>query len=495
MSKPCIAIAGFQHETNSFSHLSADLPEFEMADSWPPFLRGEAVLTQTRGMNLPIAGFIAAAKAELHPILWCAAEPSGPVTARAFDSICREILDGITQARPDAIYLDLHGAMIADGHPDGEGELLRRIRAQVGPDLPLVISLDLHANVSPELVAHASAITMYRTYPHLDMADAGARAHAALSDLLKGHRPAKAFRQAPYIIPMHAQFTGAAPAGPLYDAVIAYDAPGQWAEFATGFSGGDCPSTGASIIAYAPDQARADEMADALLAQVVVAEDAFDQPLPSPADAVQRAMAMPMGKPVVLADVQDNPGGGGSSDTTGLLRALVAQQAQNAMLGVLYDPQSAATAHKAGVGATLTLGLGGMSGQFDDTPFNVACTVHALSDGEVVYEGAMYGGGIAQIGPTAVLHITQGGADVKVVVSSVRNQCLDLAYFRHIGLTPETARLIAVKSTVHFRADFDPIAQATIPVASPGALGCLLTDVPYKALRKGVRIGPNGPPA
>ncbi|MEX3017914.1 M81 family metallopeptidase [Gymnodinialimonas hymeniacidonis] len=494
MSKPRIAIAGFQHETNSFSHLSADLPEFEMADSWPPFLRGEEVITQTHGMNLPIAGFVAAAEANLHPILWCAAEPSGPVTDRAFDNICAEILDSIP-ADIDALYLDLHGAMIAEGIPDGEDELLRRIRTQVGPNLPIVISLDLHANVSPELVEHASAITMYRTYPHLDMADAGARAYRALTQILQGHGPAKAFRQIPYIIPMHAQFTGATPAGPLYAAVAAYDATGQWAEFATGFSGGDCPSTGASVIAYAPSQTDADRIADDLFAQVIAAETEFNQPLPSPAEAVQRAMSLPTGKPVVLADVQDNPGGGGSSDTTGLLRALVSERAQNAMHGVLHDPQAATIAHKAGVGAELTLGLGGKSGQFGDEPFETTCTVAALSDGEVVYEGAMYGGGTAQIGPTALLHLTEGGADVKVVVSSVRNQCLDLAYFRHIGLTPEKARIIAVKSTVHFRADFDPIARATIPVASPGALGCLLTEVPYKHLRKGVRIGPNGPPA
>ncbi len=489
-----IAIAGFQHETNSFSHLSADLPEFEMADSWPPFLRGDAVLTETHGMNLPIAGFIAAAKnADLHPILWCAAEPSGPVTARAFDAITEEILVGIP-TDIDAIYLDLHGAMIAEGHPDGEAELLRRIRAQTGPDLPIVVSLDLHANLSAEATAHASAITMYRTYPHLDMADAGARAFGALTRILQGHRPAKTFRQVPYLIPMHAQFTGIAPAGPLYEAVASYDAPDTWAEFATGFSGGDCPASGASIIAHAPTQTQADQIADSLLNRVIAAESAFDQPLLSPTDAIRHAKSLRPGKPVILADVQDNPGGGGSSDTTGLLRALVAEKAPNALLGVLHDPATAAAAHAAGIGATLTLGLGGKSGQHGDTPFEVPVTVAALSDGKVTYEGAMYGGGIAQIGPTALLHITEDGADTKVVVSSIRNQCLDLAYFRHIGLTPETARLIAVKSTVHFRADFDPIAQATLAVVSPGALGGILTEVPYQNLRSGVRLGPNGPP-
>ena len=497
MSRPRIAIAGFQHETNSFSPVAADLAEFEMADSWPGLLRGGAVITDTRGLNLPIAGFVAAASdADLHSILWCAAEPSGPVTARAFEAICDDILAGLAEAAPlDAIYLDLHGAMITDSYPDAEAEILRRIRARFGPDLPIVVSLDLHANVSAAFVSQATAITMFRTYPHLDMAEAGARAYAALEAILCGATPAKAFRQVPYLIPMHAQFTGAAPAGTLYAAVTGFDAPGQWAEFATGFSGGDSPVTGASIIAHAPTQDRADRIADALLARVIAAEDAFDQPLTPPADAVAQAMALPIGKPVVLADVQDNPGGGGSSDTTGLLRALVKARAQNAMLGLLHDPEAAAAAHAAGVGATLHLGLGGRSGQFGDTPFPVTARVTALSRGHVPYEGAMYGGGTAQIGPTAVLQMTEGGADVRVVVSTIRNQCLDRAYFRHIGLVPETARLIAVKSTVHFRADFDPIAQATLPVASHGALGCVLSDVAYKHLRPGVRIGPNGPRA
>ncbi|MEJ6390461.1 M81 family metallopeptidase [Gymnodinialimonas ulvae] len=495
--RPKIALAGFQHETNSFSPLPADLPAFEMADSWPPLLRGGAVIPGSCGLNLPIAGFIAAAAptADLHPILWCAAEPSGPVTHHAFDTICAEILSGLARTRPDALYLDLHGAMITEDHPDGEAELLSRIRAQTGPDLPIVASLDLHANVSDTLTDLTDALTIYRTYPHLDMADAGARAHAALTDILNGQRPAKAFRALPYLIPMHAQFTGAAPAGPLYAALTAHDAPGQWAEFATGFSGGDSPVTGPAILAHAPTQTQADSIADALLARVLAAEDAFDQPLQDPDTAVRLAMASPVGKPVILADVQDNPGGGGSSDTTGLLRAMVSGAAQNALLGVLHDPAAAVAAHQAGVGATLTLGLGGKSGLFGDTPFETPCHVAALSDGSVPYEGDMYGGGTAQIGPTTLLHLTVNGSDIRVLVSSVRNQCLDRAYFRHIGAIPETARLIAVKSTVHYRADFDPIAQATIPVANPGALGCVLEDVPYRHLRKGLRIGPNGPAA
>jgi microcystin degradation protein MlrC len=201
------------------------------------------------------------------------------------------------------------------------------------------------------------------------------------------------------------------------------------------------------------------------------------------------------GKPVVIADVEDNAGGGGSSDTTGLLRALIDAGADNAILALMNDPAAAAMAHAAGIGGIFETGLGGRSGCTDDAPLHARFEVTALSDGTVPFEGEVYHGGTAQIGPTACLRVLDTPGVIRVVVGSVRNQCLDRAYFRHIGLTPETARIVCVKSTVHFRADFDPIAQATILAASvPGALASDLTTVPFRNLRPGVRLGPGGPP-
>jgi microcystin degradation protein MlrC len=335
---------------------------------------------------------------------------------------------------------------------------------------------------------------MFRTYPHLDMAEAGARAVPILQRQIAGERPAKAFRQVPYLIPLHAQFTGIDPAMGLYAEIAARTRePNVWTEFAVGFTGGDTVHTGPALLAYGTDQAQVNATADGLLEAVRTAERAFVHPLVDARAAVRAAMAMAPGKPVIIADVQDNPGGGGSSDTTGLLRALVEETAQGALLGVLHDPDAALAAHQAGLGARMSLALGGRSGIAGDAPFESRFEVCALSAGEVRYEGEMYGGGVAQIGPCALLRPCETAADVRIVVSSVRNQCLDRAYFRHIGLTPEDARILVVKSTVHFRADFAPIAQAVLTARAPGALGCALAEIPYRNIRAGMRLGPGGP--
>lgn len=491
---PRIAIAGFQHETNSFSPTPATLADFEMDDSWPGLMRGDAVVHRTRGINLGVAGFILAAEAdptvEIIPILWASAEPSGPVTDDAFETITDEIIAGLAAAGPlDGIFLDLHGAMITQSHDDGEGDILQRVRALVGPDLPIAVCLDLHANISPRMVDLATSIAIFRTYPHLDMADTGARCLPMLMAQINGARPCKAFAQVPFLVALHAQCTDMAPMGPLYAL-----AEREGAELAAGFTGGDTRHTSPSVLAYADTQEAADAAVATVLAAMLEAEPTFtDLPFP-PAVAVAQAMALPIGPSVIIADVEDNPGGGGSSDTTGLLRALVEGGAQGALLGVMHDVAAAEAAHAAGVGGTVTLGLGGKSGCDGDAPFESTFRVAALSDGRVVYEGAMYGGGEAQIGPSALLRVEGCDADVQIVVSSVRNQCLDRGYFRHLGINPEHARIVAVKSTVHFREAFEPMAQAVLTTAVPGALASDLTKVPFRHLREGVRLGPKGPP-
>ena len=487
---PRIAVAGFQHETNSFGTGVAGMAEYVMADSWPGLLTGDGVISGTRGMNLPITGAInAAPNADLFPILWGSAEPSGPVTDAAFETITARILDGIANANPDGIYIDLHGAMITNSHDDGEGELLRRIRALVGPDLPIAISLDMHGNVTAAMVEHATSVAIYRTYPHLDMAETGGRAMSQLLRQIDGHRPFKAFRQLPYIIPMHAQYTGAGAMGDLFQAAILASGTDQQVELAVGFPSGDMVDTGPAIVAHASTQARADAAADALLECALEIEPTFECHLPSAAEAVRLAMALPTGKPVTIADVQDNPGGGTSSDTTGLLRALAEARASGVLFGVMHDAEAAALAHQYGIGATIETPLGGRSR--GDTPFQARFTVEALSDGKVAYEGEMYGGGIAEVGPSACLKFED--QDIRVVVSTIRNQCLDRGYFRHLGLTPEKARILAVKSTVHYRADFEPISQAVISAGAPGQLICDIEAIPYRKLRHGVRLGPLGP--
>ncbi|MCB2137467.1 MAG: M81 family metallopeptidase [Rhodobacteraceae bacterium] len=495
-----IAIAGFQHETNTFAPGRAGMAEFEMADSWPALLTGTEVIEGTRGMNLPIAGFaLAAAEVPgivLLPILWCAAEPSGPVTDDAFATIAGRIVAGVRRAGPvDAVYLDLHGAMVTESFEDGEGALLQRLRDLVGPDLPIVVSLDLHANLTADMVRLASAICIYRTYPHLDMAETGARAFAALQAQLKGQTPAKAFRQVPYLVSAHAQHTGSDPARGLYAGLDRFTrGPSTYAELALGFTAADIADAGPAIVAYAPSESEADRMADAVLADMLAAEPQFDCALLTPAAAVARAMAAPSGRPVVIADVQDNPGAGGTADTTGLLRALVDQGATGAIFGLMHDPELAMVAHHAGAGAVISGAMGGRSGIPGDGPFIGQFRVETLSDGQCHYTGEMYGGGVATLGPSAVLRVNDGNSDIRVVVTSIRNQCLDRAQFTHFGLMPERARIVCVKSTAHFRADFEPLAHEVLLAETPGAFPCVLLDLDYRRLRPGVRRGPMAAP-
>ncbi|MEM7317897.1 MAG: M81 family metallopeptidase [Pseudomonadota bacterium] len=479
MTRRRIAIAGFQHETNTYAPFRAGFAEFEMADSWPGLLTGDAVIENTRGMNLPIAGAVTEAAVigdiEPIPILWCSAEPSGHVTDAAFRRIGDMILDGLATGPLDGIYLDLHGAMVTESHASGEAALLARIRDQVGPDMPIGISLDLHANIAPDVVHHADVIAIYRTYPHLDMAETGARAMRELVAHMSGLSRAVAFRQIPFPVPLNAQYTGANPCKRFYALLDALPIDGkEYVDIAMGFTASDAPDCGPSVVAYAANSTRAAELANQVAQNICAAEQEFDTYLFEPDEAVQRAKAIP--GTVILADVQDNPGAGGSADTTGLLLALVDARAVKALLGVIFDPEVAAQAHDTGIGGRFSARLGGKIGHLDIPPFEGSFQVRALSDGVIPFSGAMYGGGVAKIGPSCLLSVEGRGCDVKVVVSSVRAQCLDQALFTHFGVDPSEAKIVCVKSTVHFRADFEGISSAVLNVAAPGLFPCSLSD-------------------
>ncbi|WP_253283552.1 M81 family metallopeptidase [Ruegeria atlantica] len=484
-----IAIAGFQHETNTFVATPTKLSDFEQSDSWPEMLWGQDVLNITQGMNLPIAGFAKTALAdgvELQPILWCAAEPCGKVADHAFDTIAGHITNALANmTQLDGVYLDLHGAMVTESLDDGEGELLSRIRQVVGPDLPLVASLDMHANISRQMVDLSDAMTIFRTYPHLDMAETGARAFRMMRDICTNGPPAKAWRQGEYLIPLHSQYTEVAPAKTLYAALDVFDWPNaRLVELAAGFTAADTADCGPSVLAYGESQSDADAMAAQIFAKLQAAETQFDTSLLCPKDAVETARHANGKGPVVIADVQDNPGAGASADTTGLLRELMQQNAPSTILGLLNDPQLAAKAHELGEGAELEAEIGGRGP--GDVPFASKVRVHHLSDGRCRYSGEMYGGGVATMGPSAALQLI--GTQIHVLVTSIRNQCLDLAQIRLFNLEPADARILCVKSTTHFRADFEPIAQKVLKCAVRGQFPCQLKDVRYTKLRPGVRI-------
>ena len=501
-----IAIAGFQHETNCFNPNHTSLVDFEMADSWPRLLLGQDVIDETQGMNLPIAGFIAQAQAShaaLTPILWCAAEPAGMVTSDAFDQISGQITSAIGDGSGfDAIYLDLHGAMVTDAYPDGEGELLQRLRQAVGDDIPIVISLDLHANISPAMVKLSTAMTIFRTYPHLDMAASGARAFDLLSSISAGRDYTHAFSQLPFLIPLHAQCTDFPPLADLYAQLDRMTDRVVSADIALGFTSADYPDTRPSIVVYADAQDTADAYCQTLTEAFLAAKDHIDLGMMTLDEAAvfaknfcqHQARKQDGDLPVVFADVQDNPGGGASADTIHLMKTLVEAHCPNVLMGLLCDAELARIAHHNGVGAHFTYEFGhqehgGLSGKFTHD-----LEVIALSDGQVEYSGEMYGGGMATMGKTAALrlhhplhhpvHHSKGYIDL--VVTTIKNQCLDLAQFMHIGLNPSDYQIICVKSTVHFRAAFAPISQAIYAISAPALMPCDLSKVNYQNLAEGV---------
>ena len=495
-----IAIAGFHHETNTFAATLASYSEFEKADAWPGLIFSDDVLRELSGANISITGFADAASVaggyEIIPVLWCAAEPCSYVTTDAFERIAKQIVEGIESAgKLDGIYLDLHGAMVTQDVEDGEGELLRRIRDLTGPDLPIAISLDLHANMTPEMIKYASSINIFRTYPHIDMDETGERAFLSMERLLTGKPLYKAFRQVPFLVPLTSQHTGSEPCQALYASLN--QLPGETlfsADIAMGFPPADIFHAGPSLVAYAGSQEDADLAADALLQSLIDAENDFDNDLLSPEVAVTEAMAHNGSKPIVIADAQDNPGAGASSDTTGLLSALVQGKAQGAILALLDDAEIATKAHEVGVDGEFSVLLGGKSGQEGQHPFEGRFRVEAISNGEFPFTGDMFSGMLAKLGPMAVLRILDTPADVRVVIGSIRCQCLDQAIFTSIGIEPAEQRIVAVKSSVHFRADFEAIADKILVVEAPGAHPCRLDKIRYRNLRPGVRLGPGGRP-
>lgn len=490
-----IAVGGLHHETNSFAPLPATFARFEEADGWPPLSRGAAVLANTAGVNLAIAGFVEAAapRHELVPLTWANACPSGPVTRDAFERLAGMLVDDLTRALPlDGLFLDLHGAMVTEHLPDGEGELLRRLR-EVAPTLPIVAALDLHANVSPAMVGLSDALVAYRTYPHVDLAATGARCLPPLERLVAGGRQAKAFRQLDFLIPLPWQCSLIEPARSLYALAEELDAEGVVASVCTGFPAADTPVCGPSVLAYAADPATAEAAADRLAAAFDAAEPRFGGRLWSAADAVARAieLARDGGRPVVLADTQDNPGGGGSSDTTGLLVELVRQRAPSAVLALMVDGEAAARASAAGPGAVLTgFPLGGRHGPPGMAPLVADWEILRLGDGRFTATGPMYAGSHMDLGPMALLRPAEAPG-VEVVVSTRRVQAADRAILRHLGVDPATRDILALKSSVHFRADFGPpLAAAILVVESPGACVVDPAGLPFRHLRPGLRRRP-----
>ena len=476
-----VFMAMLSHETNTFSTLATDRAQFETRE-----LRyGGEILEVYRGTGTCLGGMIDGAGARglvLLPSLAAAASPAGRVAKDFYeDAKARICADLRAAGRLDGVLLDLHGAMVPEGIDDGEGDLLAAVREQIGPRIPVGVTLDFHANVTAAMVRHATLLHGYKTYPHVDMAERGREAAERLADVGAGKiRPTTAFRQPRLLPPIASQRTAEGPMRRLYDLADEMERDPRVVSVSVfaGFPLADIHDAGLSIyVATNGDAALAESLADRL--ETVAwnhRREFIHRAVP-----VREAVADALGRdehPVVLADIADNTGGGAAGDGTEILRELLRVEAPGVTVACVWDQEAAAACTR--VGATLTLAVGGKVDDRHGAPVTVTGRVTALSNGQFVHKGPMLRGLPGNLGRTAVLQV--GG--VKIILISHRWQTLDPEMIRIVGIEPTEERILVVKSTIHYRAAFEPIAARIIEVDAPGLSSSNLDRFAFTHVRR-----------
>lgn len=484
-----IAIAGFVHETNSFSTLPTAYEDFERCSFTKGILRGDGLRKFLEAAPSASGGFFRKAVARGHrasPLLYAFAEPSGTVQDAAFDAIVADITGQLSDGGPwDAVFLELHGAMITQSYDEAEAEIVARVRKVVGPDVPVVASFDLHGNLTATTLAALEAASAFRTYPHIDMALTGERALDLIERRVHAEPFALAHRAIPFLMPLNRQSHLEEPCRSLYaalDRIERADAEVVSLNLMLGFPLGDAPNAGPCVFAYGRTQAAADRAAELLLNEVLQREHQFVTRLNTAEEAAQAALAWTGDKPLLIADVQDNAGGGASSDTVEIIEALIRQQVPDAIVGLMHDPESVRKAHEHGVGAMVTLALGGKSSP-QQQPLSGDFLIEAVSNAPFELTGPIAKGLRMDLGASALVR-HQG---VRIVLTTGRTQCMDSGYFRHFGLDPVRHRVIVVKSANHYRADFQPFVGAILEAESDGACVMDPAKIPYRKLRAAIR--------
>ncbi|WP_186191200.1 M81 family metallopeptidase [Burkholderia gladioli] len=458
-----LLIAGLIQETNTSVREATELSDFSSGVAGP-ILRGTE-LVQLRSVNVPTGGLIdrlaGQAGVELIPVVWAQATPGGPVDRRAFDLIVGEIVRATKESEPDAVFLDLHGAMVVVDEEDGDGEILRRVRAAVGDAVPIIATLDLHANTSAMMFETADELIPCRTYPHVDLAEIGRHAAERILDRLR--RPLqlhRGIRRVPYSIAIEAMETSTGASKEIYQAMRAFEAENMGIEIGVslGFPLAEVREGGPCLWAYGQNEHVVEGALAFIYSKFIELEQSWKVRYYSTDQAVRLAIELlnDAKKPIVLADTLDNPGAGAAATSTALIEALCGSGIKGAAVGLLYDPLAAREAHAAGLGASLDLVLSAGT----DQALRVRCTIEALSDGRTLFSGPMWEGAVVDVGPSACLNID----GVRVAVASARAQMFDVNLFRMVGIEPSAQRLLVCKSSVHFRAAFEPLADTVLVV-------------------------------
>jgi microcystin degradation protein MlrC len=471
------------HETNTFSNVPTDRAQFEARD-----LRyGGEIVETYRGTGTCLGGMIAAAErlgATLVPSVAAAASPAGRVTRDIYEHVKRRMLADLeTAGHLDGVLLDLHGAMVPEGVDDGEGDIIAAVRRVVGPEVPIAVTLDFHGNLGADMVGKADLLHGYKTYPHVDMAERGAEATERLAQMVDRRiRPTAAWRKPPLLPPLGSQGTARGPMRRLYDLAdeMEKDPKVLSVSVFAGFPLADIPDAGLGIyVVTDDDQALAERLAARLARVAWEHRREFIHTALPVKDAVARALAADA-RPVVLADMADNTGGGAAGDGTEILRELLRVGARSAVVACLWDAAAVQQCVKAGVGARVTLDVGGKVDDRHGAPLSVTGTVRTLSDGRFIHRGPMMNGLPGRLGPTAVLDVD----DVKVILITHRWQTLDPEMIRFVGLDPLKEKILVVKSTIHYRAAFEPIAKEIIEVDAPGLSSSNLSRFDFQRVRR-----------
>ncbi len=465
-----VLTAELAHETNTFNCRQTDKQEFENRY----VLIGQEAIRARQDANTELAGFLDAGRAhdwDIEHVLSAAAGPSGKVERGAFEWLCDPIIAAAKRGQFDGVLLGLHGAMVLDFCEDGDGELLRRIRAALGKEIPVAITLDSHANVSPQMCSLADIVVSFRTYPHVDMRETGHRAGTILHRTMAGEINPSTIRVA---LPMLEETNGGrTDAGPMIARLAAAkDYEEQADVFAVsinaGFASTDTADVGPTVLVTGQDNihkytAFAETLADDIWAK---RHEEMNDYLAVEAAAAIAAEFDAQHGPLLIADYADNPGAGGYGDSTALLGALLEAGVSNACFGPMVDGEAAQKLHQCTVGERISIALGGKTDPaFGGGPLRLEGELVEVSNGDYVGDGPILGGLARSFGPSAVLRVDE----IEILIVTITKQMLDLQQFKTFGINPERKSIIALKSMQHFRAAFEPIAGQVI-VCDSGAL-------------------------
>ncbi|MGC8639457.1 MAG: M81 family metallopeptidase [Isosphaeraceae bacterium] len=462
-----IAIGGIMHESNSFASTITDRARFAEGS----LTQGDDLLDVWREAHHEMGGFIEGASRfgfDLVPTVMAWATPAGPVADDVLDEVVDDLIDGIKRSNADGLLLALHGAMVTQKHPDADAEVLRRLRQALKPGLPIITTLDYHANVWRAMANLSNALIGYQTYPHVDQRECGLKAAEMIARSLRGEiRPVTAIAQPPLVINLLGQETDREPMRSLMArAREAGKRSGMLSvSVMAGFPYADVFNMGPAVIAVADgDQILAEEAADELAKRLWDVREQLVVRCPRSAEAVGRAMNSSK-KPVVLVDLGDNIGGGSAGDGTVLLQEILKQQAQGSVV-VLHDPEAVEAARRVGLGGAFHQGVGGKHDRLHGEPVEVWGTVRSLHDGKWVENEPRHGGRrFNDQGATAVIDLD--GANV-LVLNSLRTPPFSLGQLESLGIDPARRAILVAKAAVAYRAAYRPIAGEIIEVDTPG---------------------------